>query len=135
METPGAFWPDMTDSPHNSGMKRLDQDIRAKLQALPTKQDIEALILLLEETHHRDIQESGEDIQALSTMVASGEAAVSLLEQRVPALEHSQVSHADTAVTLQLHLEDWSHCNNLWLQGLPEVASNEDLAATVTAIF
>lgn len=44
----------------------------------------------------------------------------------------------DTAVVLQLHLEDqkdWSRQNNLWLQGVPEATGTEKLAETITAIF
>lgn len=38
--------------PEPAGM---DPDIKALLQALPTRMDIETLILRLEETHRRDI--------------------------------------------------------------------------------
>lgn len=55
--------PDSTAEPHQGGMSTpqlsdavgIDQDIWALLQALPTRTDIEALILCLEETHRRDI--------------------------------------------------------------------------------
>lgn len=58
-ETPAIFRPDMsagTNSPLRGEMSRLDGDIRTLLQALPTKQEIEALIRRVEEAQLRDIQ-------------------------------------------------------------------------------
>lgn len=43
------------------------------LQALPTKQDIEALILRVEETHRRDIQAVRAEVHSLSEQVDAGE--------------------------------------------------------------
>lgn len=97
--------PDMTDSPDHSGANRTE------------KMKIEALILRLEEAHCQDIQAVRTDVQLLSDRVKSGEASLSVLELLVAALEHSQDSHIDTAMALQLHLEhleDRSRRNNLW---------------------
>lgn len=116
----------------------VSDDIREILQALPTKSDIEALILRIEEAHSRDIQEVRGDLHALTNRVDSGEATISSLTHRIEALERSQVSQMDTAIDLQLHLEDLedrSRSNNLRLRGLPEATGTEDLAATVNAIF
>lgn len=108
------------------------------LQALPMKADIEALILRIEEAHSRDITEVRSDLHSLTERVDTEEAAISTLELRVSALEHSQTSQATLAGEMQLHLEemeDRSRRNNLRLQGLPEATGTEDLPATVTAIF
>lgn len=60
------------------------------------------------------------------------------MEQQVTFLEYLQDDHIDSAVTLQLHmedLEDRSRQNNLWLWGLPEAMGPEDLAAFALEIF
>lgn len=93
------------------------------LQALPTKSDIEALILRIKEAHSRDIQEVKAELHAHMDQVDSGEALISSLAHWVSALECSQVSQATTAVDLQLNLEDMEGCsrrNYLRLRGLPE---------------
>lgn len=41
----------------------------------------------------------------------------------------------DTAIDLQLHLEDRSHWNNLRLRGISEATGRDDFQETVTAIF
>lgn len=122
-------------SPRSSDMP---DDIRSILQSLPTKADIEGLILRIEEAHSRDIQEVRADLHALTDRVDSGEATISSLTHRIEALECSQESQDATAVDLQLHLEDLedrSRRNNLRLRGIPEATGVEDLSATVTAIF
>lgn len=116
----------------------MPDDLRAILQALPTKSNIEALILRIEEAHSRDIQEVKAELHTLSDRVDSREASISSLTHRVSALELSQVSQAATAIDLQLHLEDMedrSCRNNLRLQGLLEATGAEDLAVTFVAIF
>lgn len=116
----------------------VDQDIRTLLQALPTKTDIKAMILHLEETHRRDIQEVRGEVSSLSNRVTSGETAVSPLEDRVSALEQARDSHRDTVISLQLHLEnieDRSLRNNLRLRGIPEAISSDHLAEEVKEVF
>lgn len=115
------------DQPENNP---LDQDIRALLQALPTRTNIEALILHLEETHHHNIQEVREDVSNIADRVTVGEASFSTLEYRVAALAQSRDYHRDTAIALQLHLEDIedrSRRNNLRLCGIPEGTDTENL--------
>lgn len=122
-------------SPRLIGMP---DDLRSILQSLPTKADIEGLILRIEEAHSRDIQEVRADLHTLTDRVDSGEATISSLTHRIAALERSQEPQAATAIDLQLHLEDLedrSRHNNLRLRGIPEATGSEDLAATVTAIF
>lgn len=116
----------------------MPDDLHTILQSLPTKSDIEGLILRIEGEHNRDIQEVRADLHTLTDRVDSGEATISSLTHRIAALERSQESQAATAVDLQLPLEDLedrSRSNNLRLRGLPEATGAEDLAATVTAIF
>lgn len=93
-------------SPVTPEASSLDQDIREMLQAFPTRTDIEALILRLKETHRRDIQEVRGEVSNLVDWVTMGEASVSSLEIRVAAWERARDQHHDTAVWLQLHLED-----------------------------
>lgn len=144
-ETPAAFRSTM-DSP-SLPSSSMPEDLRAILQALPTKADIEALpsksdietlILRVEEAHTCDIQEIRAEIQGISDRVDSGESSLTILTQRVSALERTQASQTATAVDLQLHmedLEDRSRRKNLRLRGLPEATGSEDLEATVVAIF
>lgn len=116
----------------------LNTDIGVLLQALPTKTEIEALILRLVDAHHQDIQAVRTDVQAISDRVSTGETSLSALEHRAAALEGSQETQMDTAMALQLHLEDLkdrSRRNNLRLRGLPEATGTENLADTVTAVF
>lgn len=110
----------------------MDQDIRALLQALPTwskiaapptRNDIETLILCLEETHRRDMQEARGEISSIAERVATGAELVESLDGRVLELEQSRDQHRDTAVALQVHLddiEDQSRHNNLRLRGIPK---------------
>lgn len=116
----------------------MEREIRAMLEALPTRSDIEALILKLEETHRRDFQEVKADVSSLAERVTSGEASFTALEQRVAGLERARDQHRDTAVALQLHLEDVedrSRRNNLRLRGLPETVDAETLEGKLQELF
>lgn len=128
----------MAASLQQPGTSQLDQDIWTLLQALPTRTDIKALIFRLEETHCCNKQEVRENVSNLTDRVTAGEASFSTLEHPVSALEQSRDAHRDTAIALQLHLEDiedQSCRNNLRLRGLPEAMGAENLGETVTAIF
>lgn len=83
-----------------------EQEMRALLQALPTRSYIETLILKLEETHCRDFHEVKAEVSTLADRVSSGEGSLTALEQRVDGLERARDQHRDMAVALQLHLED-----------------------------
>lgn len=132
---------------HPRQVRDLPDDLRAILQALPTKADFEALpsktdietlIQRVEEAHARDIQEIRKEMQTISERVDAGESSISALTQRVKDLEQSRETQAATAVDLQLHLEDLedrSRRNNLRLRGIPEATGAEDLEATVLAIL
>lgn len=114
-ETLVAFRPEMSPTTQLPGVSQLDQDIRSLLQALPTRINIEAMILRLEETHRRDVQKVREDVTT--------ETSLSILTNQVSALEQSQDAQRETTTALQLHLEkieDRSRRKNLRLQGLPE---------------
>lgn len=116
----------------------IDGELRALLQALPTKQDIEALILRVEESHRREIQEVRTEIHSLADRVDNGEASISTIAARLGALEQSQAEQAESTIAIQLHmedLEDRSRRNNLRLRGIPEATGAENLPDTVTAIF
>lgn len=97
---------------------------RADIEALPSKSDIESLILRVEEAHARDLQEIRAEIQVISDRVDSGEGTISALTQRVSPLERCQEAQATTAVDLQLHLED-----------LEDRSRRINLEETVVAIF
>lgn len=129
---------DVMSSPQPPAPVLIDHDIRSLLQALPTRSDIEALILKLEETHRRDIQEVRGEISNLTERVSTGESSASLLSERVSALEQARDQQREAAITLQLHLEDVedrSRRNNLRLRGIPESAHQENLGETVREIF
>lgn len=128
--------PMASPQPHEPTL--FDQDIRSLLQALPTRTDIEALILKLEETHRRDIQEVRGEVSTLAERVSTGEVSVSSLTDRVTALEQARDQHREVAIALQLHLEDVedrSRRNNLRLRGIPETTPPENLGETVKEIF
>lgn len=77
-----------------------------------------------------------DDVSTLADRVTTGEASFAVLE--VLELERSRDHHCDTAIALQLHLEDiedWSRHNNLWLRGIPGSTETEDLGAMVQEIF
>lgn len=103
-ETPAAFRPDVAEPSHSFSSGCTDEDICAMLQAIPTKSDIEALILRIEKAHSCDMQEVKAEVYSLSERMDSGEALLSTLEHRVTVLERSQTSHADVAVDMQIHL-------------------------------
>lgn len=79
----------------------------------PTKADIKALFLRLEETHCKDLQEVHMEEHQVVERVSTGETATCALEACIPQLEMAQASQATHVSTLQPHLEDWSCCNNL----------------------
>lgn len=115
----------------------IDQDIRNLVQALPTRADIETLILRLEETHRRNMQEVRGEVSTLAVRVTTGEASVSALEGRVSALEQARDQQRESAIALQLHLEnikDRSRRNNLWLRGIPKGTESESFRETVREI-
>lgn len=115
----------------------MDSDIRALLRALPTRAEIETLILRIE-THRRYLQAVKSDVQALSVRLHTGESSVSALETRVSALESSLADCMDASISLQLHLEDLedrSRWSNLRLRRRSEAMGSEDLRDSVTAIF
>lgn len=111
----------------------MDSELRALLHALQTKADIETLICRLEEQHRKDFLGNKRDVQSLSTHLTTRETSLETL-QRMTTLESQQDTHTRAAVTLQLHMEDRSHRNNLRLRGLPEATGPEDLE-TAMAIF
>lgn len=136
MGTPAVFRSGSADTPH--GQPRLEDDLRAMLQALPTRADIESLIQRVEEAHRRDIQEVKTELNTINTRVTTGENLTSALEARVLSLEQARESQAIEVQEMQLHIEemeDRSRRNNLRLRGIPEATGSEDLAETVTAIF
>lgn len=76
------------------------------------------------------------DVSTQSDRVTSGETSFAALELRVGKLERAQDHQRDTALALQLHLEDvldQSHRNNLRLRGIPE--SMETLGQTIQDLF
>lgn len=90
--TPAVFRSE-TEVP-TQNRSHLDEDLRSLLQALPTRADIEALILRIEEAHSREQTEVRADLHTLTDRVANGELSISSLENRVQALEHAQEIHA-----------------------------------------
>lgn len=101
----------------------MEEDLRNMLRALPTRADIEALILRKEEAHSKNIQEVKADLHNVENRVSSGENRLSALEDKVQALEQLQQVHTLKAQEMQLHLEemeDRSRRNILRLRGIPE---------------
>lgn len=116
-ETPALFclvMSGVTISPLHWEMRHLDGDIQALLQALPTKQEIEALILSVEETHHQDIQAVHSPLEREDT----GESSLSSLKccVRYPPSNAAWWPWSAPMVDLQLTFEDQedtSRRNNL----------------------
>lgn len=111
---------------------QVDEDLRSLLRSLPSRSDLEVMMQRMEETHRRELREVKTEVQMLATRLTAGESSIATLGDRVSALETAQV---DTAVALQLALEDRSRRNNIRLRGLPEATGREDLEATTTAII
>lgn len=85
---------------------QVDEALRALLQALPTKADIEAPILQFEDAHCREIQVVQTEVQLPTDRMAAEESATTDPELLVAALERALESQADAVVAFQLHLED-----------------------------
>lgn len=116
----------------------VDTELRALLQALPTKNDIAALIATVEAAHRKEMKAVRADVSALAVRIESGESSLSVLERRMSAMEENQNMQAEALQEQQLRLEemeDRSRRNNLRLRGLPEATGPEDLADTAIAIF
>lgn len=104
-----------------------DPDLRALLQALPMRSDMEALVLSLEIAHHRDLS-SKQTCSCFLTGSPRAKTSLSSLENRVSQLEQTQSLQASHVTTLHMEeLEDWSRCNNLRLRGIPEATGQESL--------
>lgn len=112
-------------------------DLRALLQALPMRADMEAMVSHLEEVHCRDLKLVWTQVQQLSDRLTTDETSLASLEDRVSQLEQVQTLQAFHASSLQLHLEeleDRSRHNNLRFRGIPEATGREALQPTVLAI-
>lgn len=115
-------------------MYRADEELRAILQALPTKADIEDLVGCVETTHRKEICTVKQEVQSLSV----GETSLSMLDRKVATIEATKRSQTEASVGLQLHMEemqDRSRRNNLRHRSLPEATGPTDLVDTVTDIF
>lgn len=98
----------------SSLMLRVDNELRALLQALPTKADIEAMIRKIEETPLR-----------LSDGYSGGTIPFRLYDHQGIYSLHNGTMCDCSRVSARL----------LRLQGLPEVTNADDLPATAVAIF
>lgn len=99
---------------------------------------MEALVLRVEEQHHRDLQEIHTGVHGIDERLTREEASKGALETRVAQLERAQRRHQDQLVKVQLHakdLENWSCRQNLRLRGIPESTGPENLTETVRAII
>lgn len=99
---------------------------------------IETLIGRLEEKHCKELQGVRKEVNSLSSRLTTGESSLATLHQQVTALESLQDAHINTAVALQLHVEEFedrSKRKHLRLQGLPEATGPKDLAESAAAIF
>lgn len=117
---------------------RSDEELNSILQALPTKADIEALVGRVEASHKKETWSVKQEVQSLNTRLTAGESSLLTLEQRLTTLESQQKVQAESAVELQLRMEEFedrSRRNNLRLRGLPVATGPTDLLATVTDIF
>lgn len=126
--TPAAFLTDMAGPSQYSG--RLEEDLRTMLQALPTRSDIEALMLCIEEAHSRDIVEVRTELHWMQTK-----------PRPHPWNSGCWLWNAPRPPTLirpwrcSSTWRNWRCQNNLRLRSLPDAPRAEDLSATVTAIF
>lgn len=125
-------------SPQPPLMFGADEELRAILQALPTKADIETLIGRVEAAHRKELHAVKQEVHSLSDRLTAGETSMLVIDRRVTALEAQHRSQAEMSLGLQLHMEemeDRSRRNNLRLRGLPEATGPADLADTVADIF
>lgn len=79
---------------------QLDSDLRALLQALLTKSDIELLIGRIEENHSKEMHGVKSEVQSLFTRLSAGESTMATLTQRMWAPKSLQDIHVDAAVSL-----------------------------------
>lgn len=98
--TPAVFGPDPGDSfhPHLTPLTlRADAELRALLQALPTRADMESLASRLETS--KDIEAVRTDINSLTEQMGVGEATVLALKQRLRRVEDAQAVQATSLLT------------------------------------
>lgn len=129
--------PSISIDPRMSGpmMYGADEELKAILQALPMRADIESLIGRVEAAHSKEIHAIKQEVHFLSDRLTVGETSLSTMDRRVAVLETQHRSQVEMLVGLQLHMEDRSRRNNLRLRGLPEATGPADLADTVADIF
>lgn len=78
---------DLNRSPRQPFMVGADAELKAILQALPTRADIEALVGKVEAAHRKELRAVKQEVQLLNTRLSSGETTLAALEQRVSSLE------------------------------------------------
>lgn len=81
-----------------------DPNLCALIQALPTKADIEALFIRLEELHRNDLQAIHPEVHQKVERASTGENAISALDTRISQMEAAQFSQTIHVSTPQLHL-------------------------------
>lgn len=77
-----------SQTPHKPLTLRVDAELRALLQALPIRADIEAIVSRLEASHSQEIAVLRQEVQTLSDRMDSGESSVATLERRISAVDH-----------------------------------------------
>lgn len=115
----------------------MEMDLRALMQALPTRADLEAMMARLEEVHRGDLKVVQTEVEQLTARLTTEESSLASLENRVAHLEEVQSVHASYASSLQLHLEEFedrSRRNNLRFRGISEGVGQEALQPVVLSI-
>lgn len=112
-------------------------DVGAVLRSLPTKEDIYAMLLKIEETHRREMQEIWGDVQQLSARVGNSELSQGGLQTRLNRVEEVMREKGGFIIAMKLQLDygDCNYRNNLQLRDILELVDTPVLARVATDLF
>lgn len=115
-----------------------EQGLRQLIQALPTKEDIQALLSNLLGPLKEEIGEVCSKIEVINCKLHSCEISQEMTVARLNDLEKKCKTQHQRLVTLQLQFEETenrSRRNNLRIKGIPENVAVTELRQTATDIF
>lgn len=114
-----------------------EQDIRKLIQALPTKEELQALLSDLKMAVREEMCEVTVKLEVMDKRLGSCELSQSSADARIDVLERLLKTQHQKLLMLQLQAEDSENRSrrNIRIKGIPEIIKAPELRNTVTEIF
>ncbi|XP_069812865.1 uncharacterized protein [Dendropsophus ebraccatus] len=113
-------------------------EVRALLQALPTRTELTGQLSHMEERHGKDMADLKSAVAAITTSISSLESRHTELDKAITAVAPRVDAHEAVLRDLITHVDDLENRgrrNNVKVRGLPEDIGPERLVDTVRSIF